>query len=74
MKTKILQSLDSPKNVFARINELDLKFREEHKKSPKVNIVYSEGGSIKNPTYNLAIWYTNENLSELEWFVNNTSK
>jgi len=74
MATKILQEMESIKGVILLINELDKSFLKEHKRARRASLVYSQTGSIKDPIHNLAIWYTPDMKSEVEWFVKEINK
>jgi hypothetical protein len=67
-KTKTLKEYTSTKEVLFIISELNDKFFRTHKRSSKVELVYSCRGTNKKPIHALAVWYDDVNAGEVEYF------
>jgi hypothetical protein len=55
----------STQAVFDHIKILSAKFRIHYRKGESVDLVYSQGGDLKNPTHNLAVWFCADNSKEV---------
>lgn len=71
MKRVTLKKFNNSKEVFTEMDRLLEAFMKAHKRSNKVALVYSEGGSNKKPTYELGAYYDDQDIKELEWFKGN---
>jgi hypothetical protein len=60
-------NLPNAREVCALIKGLSEKFRIHYRKGESVDLVYSQAGDLKNPSHNLAIWFNETNIKEVNF-------
>jgi hypothetical protein len=67
----ILKQYASCKIVLAEISRLEDLFRKQHKRAPKSQLIYSQGGDLERPIHSLGVWEETGYSEELTYFKNN---
>jgi len=67
-RATLKENVNNPQKVLQLIDALNLAFKKQFKRNPNASLVYSDLGVHKSPNYGVGVWYSEDDIDEVNWF------